>query len=69
MAFMLVFKPRPHLWEANVLTTTPPLHSTDTSGAITCKGGPKGINDQLWDSLCTHDSLKGSGMQLLINNN
>ena len=68
MAFMLVFKPRPHLWEANAFTTTPPLHSTHQWG-IYIKGGPKGINDQLRDSLGTHDSLKGSGTQLLIHNN
>lgn len=47
-----------HLWEANALTTTPPLHSTHQWG-IYIKGGPKGINDQLRDSLGTHDSLKG----------
>ena len=45
------------------------LCTLHTSGATTCKGGPKGINDQLQDSLGTHDSLKGSGTQLLINNN
>ena len=45
------------------------LCTLHTSGATTCKSGPKGINDQLQDSLGTHDSLKGSGTQLLINNN
>ena len=65
---MLVSKPRPHFWEANALTTPPPVHSTHQWG-IYIKGPPKGINDQLPDSLGTHDFLKGSGMQLLINNN
>ena len=45
------------------------LCTLHTSGATTCKSGPKGTNDQLQDSLGTHDSLKGSGTQLLINNN
>ena len=52
MALMLVFKPRPHLWE-QMLLLQHHLCTLHTSGAF--KGAP---NDQLRGSLGTHDSLK-----------